>query len=43
METLLSISVYVLVFSFFGWCLWVTNPRHPDRLARLRKTWGPKK
>lgn len=42
MEMLFSIAIHAVVFSFFGWIIWVTNPQHPDRLQRVRNTWGPK-
>lgn len=25
---------------FFGWMLWVTDEKHPERLAKLRREFG---
>lgn len=31
--------VIMVAFVFFGWCVWVMDPRHPERLERLRSSW----
>lgn len=36
----LTMALYLFVGSFFGWALWVTSPSHPERLKRLRRTFG---
>ena len=28
------------VAAFFIWSIWVTNPKHPERIEKLRKQWG---
>lgn len=34
-EMILSLICLTLAFGFFGWAVWVTNPKHPERLTRL--------
>lgn len=31
---------YSIVLAFLGWCLWATNPKHPERLNELRRKFG---
>ena len=36
----LGLIFVVVGYSFLGWCLWVANPKHPERLEKLRKALG---
>ena len=36
------LTIFLFVGGILAWCLWVTSPRHPDRLANLRKRFGIK-
>jgi hypothetical protein len=40
MEWIIRAFIIIGAFSFLGWCIWVLNPKHPERLEKLRKEWG---
>ena len=42
MEIGLSIAIHLAVYAFFGWCVWVTNPKRPERLVKLRARCSPR-
>ncbi len=39
-EHVLCLVMVVGVIAFCGWELWVSNPKHPERLDNLRKWCG---
>jgi hypothetical protein len=36
----LGLGVIAIAFTFFGWMYWVSNPKHPERMAKLRREFG---
>lgn len=40
LEMFFSGTIYLGVFGFLGWIFWVTDEKHPKRLAKLRREFG---
>lgn len=40
MEKILGPGIVVGVVLFLLWCLWVTNPKKPERMRKLRESLG---
>ena len=34
-EAILPLICVIFTFGFFGWALWLTNPKHPERLQKF--------
>lgn len=39
-EEVLGYLIMIFVLGFFGYCVWVLNPKHPERLEKLKEFWG---
>jgi len=39
-EIVLSLAVFIPSLFFILWCKWTVNPKHPERLDKLREKLG---